>query len=68
MTDPQLSIEDIEYVADMLRAIAWVKSDLGPVSDETLKDLEESLGFAESALRRIVAEMELARTAKSNSN
>lgn len=68
MAEPQLSIEDIEYVADMLRAIAWVKGDLGPVSAEALKDLEESLGSAESALRRIAAEMELAGAAKSNSN
>ncbi|MEP1143201.1 MAG: hypothetical protein ABJH52_05740 [Henriciella sp.] len=68
MAEPQLSIEDIEYVADMLRAIAWVKSDLGPVSPEALKDLDESLGAAESALRRVAAEMELSVTAKSNSN
>ncbi|MEL7111498.1 MAG: hypothetical protein AAGK93_00995, partial [Pseudomonadota bacterium] len=26
MADTQLSIQDIEYVADMLRAIAWVKA------------------------------------------
>jgi len=59
MGDTQLSVEDIEYVADMLRAIAWVKSDLGPVSEATLVDLEESLGAAESALRRVAAEMAL---------
>ena len=59
MKDPQLSTEDIEYVADMLRAIAWVKDELGPISTEALSDLEESLGSAESALRRIAAEMEL---------
>jgi len=57
MGDTQLSVEDIEYVADMLRAIAWVKSDLGPVSEATLLDLEDSLGAAESALRRVAAEM-----------
>ena len=59
MQDSQLSTEDIEYVADMLRAIAWVKDELGPVSTEALKDLEESLGSAESALRRIAAEMQM---------
>ncbi|MEL6857733.1 MAG: hypothetical protein AAFO74_05060 [Pseudomonadota bacterium] len=57
MADPHLSVEDIEYVADMLRAVAWVKSDLGPVSAEALRDLEESLGAAESALRRVAAEI-----------
>lgn len=59
MKDAQLSTEDIEYVADMLRAIAWVKDELGPISSEALRDLEDSLGSAESALRRIAAEMEL---------
>jgi hypothetical protein len=68
MGESQLSIKDIEYVADMLRAIAWVKSDLGPVSDAALSDLEESLGAAESALRRIAAEMALSSSAKSQSN
>ena len=68
MGDTQLSIEDIEYVADMLRAIAWVKSDLGPVTPETLYDLEESLAAAESALRRVAAEMAINAPAGSQSN
>lgn len=68
MGDSQLSIEDIEYVADMLRAIAWVKSDLGPVSADTLIDLEESLGAAESALRRVAAEMAIDAPTGTQSN
>lgn len=68
MGDQKLSVEDIEYVADMLRAIAWVKDELGPVSNEAISDLEESLGSAESALRRIAAEMELTVAAGGNSN
>ena len=64
----KLSVEDIEYVADMLRAIAWVKDELGPVSNEAISDLEESLGSAESALRRIAAEMELTVAAGGHSN
>lgn len=68
MGDQKLSVEDIEYVADMLRAIAWVKDELGPVSNEAISDLEESLGSAESALRRIAAEMELTVAAGSHSN
>ena len=68
MGDQKLSIEDIEYVADMLRAIAWVKDELGPVSNEAISDLEESLGSAESALRRIAAEMELTVAAGGRSN
>lgn len=65
MAEPQLSTEDIEYVADMLRAIAWIKDDLGPISSEALRDLEESLGSAESALRRIAAEMQMNKSAGS---
>ncbi|MEL6378056.1 MAG: hypothetical protein AAFQ04_12850 [Pseudomonadota bacterium] len=68
MGDHRLSVEDIEYVADMLRAIAWVKDELGPVSNEAISDLEASLGSAEAALRRIAAEMELTVTAGVNSN
>lgn len=68
MGDTQLSIEDIEYVADMLRAIAWVKSDLGPVAPETLTDLEVSLSAAESALRRVAAEMAINTPASSKTN
>lgn len=68
MGDQKLSVEDIEYVADMLRAIAWVKDELGPVSNEAISDLEESLGSAESALRRIAAEMELKVAAGGRSN
>lgn len=68
MTDPQLSTEDIEYVADMLRAIAWIKDDLGPISTEALRDLEESLGSAESALRRIAAEMQMHKSTGSQAN
>ncbi|GAB5455798.1 MAG: hypothetical protein Hens2KO_20270 [Henriciella sp.] len=68
MGDQKLSVEDIEYVADMLRAIAWVKDELGPVSNEAISDLAESLGSAESALRRIAAEMELTVAAGGQSN
>ncbi len=68
MGDQKLSVEDIEYVADMLRAIAWVKDELGPVSTEAISDLEESLGSAESALRRIAAEMELSVAASGHAN
>lgn len=68
MGDQKLSVEDIEYVADMLRAIAWVKDELGPVSNEAISDLSESLGSAESALRRIAAEMELTVAAGGQSN
>ncbi|MEL7042558.1 MAG: hypothetical protein AAGL90_13615 [Pseudomonadota bacterium] len=68
MGEAQLSIEDIEYVADMLRAIAWVKNDLGPVSAEALQDLDESLGAAESALRRVAAEMVVQAPSSSRSN
>lgn len=57
MQDTNIEISDVEYVADMLKAILWVKEDLKYVSQEALRDLEVSLGIAEAALRRVAAEM-----------
>ena len=59
MSHPKLSDDDLIYIADMLRAVAWVKDDLEPVSAEALFELEESLGAAESALRRVAAELSM---------
>ncbi|MEL6861651.1 MAG: hypothetical protein AAGL11_07425 [Pseudomonadota bacterium] len=59
MAKTKLSEEDLVYVADMLRAVAWVKQDLSPASPEALHELEDSLGAAEAALRRVAAEMSL---------
>lgn len=59
MQTPNIEISDVEYVADMLKAILWVKEDLEHVSPETLEDLEVSLCVAEAALRRVAAEMRL---------
>jgi hypothetical protein len=68
MGDNKLSVEDIEYVADMLRAIAWVKDDLGPVSNKAISELEDSLVSAETALRRIAAEMEVSVSGQAKTN
>lgn len=68
MSKPKLSIDDLEYVADMLRAVAWVREDLAPASPEALFELEECLGAAESALRRVAAEMSVAVPAGRKSN
>ena len=57
MNDQPLSSSDIEYIADMLRAVVWAKDDILPVSEETLNDLEASLTTAEAALRRAAAEL-----------
>ncbi|MHA7859755.1 MAG: hypothetical protein ACX94D_16850 [Henriciella sp.] len=57
MSSGKLSDTDIEYVADMLRAILWVKDDLAGVSDEALTDLKSTLKAAEVALRRVSAEL-----------
>lgn len=59
MHDTNIEISDVEYVADMLKAILWVKSDLEHVSQDTLDDLEVSLNVAEAALRRVAAEMRM---------
>ncbi|MHA7898558.1 MAG: hypothetical protein ACX94B_01760 [Henriciella sp.] len=57
MNNQELSSNDIEYIADMLRAVVWAKDDLLPVSTETLADIELSLSKAEAALRRAAAEL-----------
>ena len=63
MNEQVLGSTDIEYIADMLRAVVWAKDDLLQVSDETLEDLESSLGMAEAALRRAALEMRESRRA-----
>lgn len=68
MTPPKLANEDLVYVADMLRAVAWVKNDLKPASPEALFELEECLSAAESALRRVAAEMKVTLPAGRKSN
>ena len=68
MSKPKLSVDDLVYVADMLRAVAWVKGELTPASPEALYELEECLGAAESALRRVAAEMSMAAPTGKKSN
>lgn len=55
--DLKLSPEDIEYVADMLRAILWVKDDLAISAPKSSNQLPESLAIAEACLRRVALEM-----------
>lgn len=64
MQDTNIEFSDIEYVADMLKAILWVKEDLEHVSQDALDDLEVSLNTAEAALRRVAAEMRLPANAR----
>ncbi|MBO6688876.1 MAG: hypothetical protein JJ919_10375 [Henriciella sp.] len=68
MKKPKLSVDDLVYVADMLRAVAWVREDLNPASPEALHELEECLGAAESALRRVAAEMNVSVPTGQKSN
>lgn len=63
MNEQILGSTDIEYIADMLRAVVWAKDDLLQVSAETLRDLETSLSTAEAALRRAALEMRAPRRA-----
>ncbi|MEL6416526.1 MAG: hypothetical protein AAFZ74_00125 [Pseudomonadota bacterium] len=62
MNDQVLSSNDIEYIADMLRAVVWAKDDLLPVSSDTLRELESSLITAEAALRRTAVELRVKNT------
>lgn len=64
MQGTNIEVKDIEYVADVLKAIIWVKADLGHVSQDALDDLEYSLNTAEAALRRVAAEMRIPANAR----
>lgn len=61
MNDQVLSSNDIEYIADMLRAVVWAKDDMLPVSTATLIELETSLTTAEAVLRRTAVELRVQR-------
>lgn len=63
MNSKELGSTDIEYIADMLRAVVWAKDELLPISKETLQDLETSLSMAEVALRRAAMELREQRSA-----
>ena len=52
-----LDAEDLDYVADMLRAISWAQTELGVSSQEMRAELEDAWGAAEAALRRGSLEM-----------
>lgn len=58
----QLAYKDVEYVADMLRAIVWVKEDLCGVTDQTLAHLSKQLNEAEKVLREVVEQMKAHRS------
>ena len=57
MSEKKIDSEDLEYVADMLRAVAYFKEEIETVSASTLEELEASLLMAEAALRRAISEM-----------
>ena len=57
MEHQTLRPEDVEYVADMLRAIVWAQDTLGVENSDLLVELEDMLGGAEDVLRRLSAEM-----------
>ena len=62
MNDQVLSSNDIEYIADMLRAVVWAKDDMLPVSTATLIELETSLTTAEAVLRRTAVELRVRKS------
>ena len=59
MEDKILSDENVEYIVDALNTINQFKHTAKSVSPETLHELDNTLGAAEAALRRMVAEMRL---------
>ena len=62
MNDQVLSSNDIEYIADMQRAVVWAKDEMLPVSSDTLRELESSLTQAEAALRRTAVELRVQKS------
>ena len=57
MEDEKLSVEDLEYVANMLGAVSYFRANIDDLSDETREELGESLRSAEAALRRAISEI-----------
>ncbi len=57
MSKNELTANDLEYVADMLRAVAFFKEDIKKVSAQTLEELDACLHVAEAALRRAITEI-----------
>ncbi|MEO1661462.1 MAG: hypothetical protein AAFR51_10775 [Pseudomonadota bacterium] len=52
-----LGANEIEYVADVLRAVVQVKDELSRASASSLEELEYALAASEAALRRVAAEI-----------
>lgn len=59
MPNSILTIEDIKYIADMLRAVRVYKNELSPLSANTLFELDKNVKLAEASLRRAAEEMAL---------
>lgn len=57
MSKHYVSVTDFEYVADLLRALRVFAPEFDHLSDEVTKELIESLGISEAALRRAAAEV-----------
>lgn len=55
--DKILDSNDLEYVAEMLRAVFVVRHELDATSDQMLRELEETLPRAEAALRNFAVSM-----------
>jgi len=57
MSTDKLGSDELEYVADMLRAIAYVRKELALISPATSQELANTLAQCEAALRRAAAEL-----------
>ncbi|MEP1142589.1 MAG: hypothetical protein ABJH52_02625 [Henriciella sp.] len=59
MAEKYLETTDFQYVADLLRAMRVFAPEFEHVSDPVRKELVDSLGLSEAALRRAAAEVAL---------
>lgn len=63
-----LDATELEYLADLLRALLYFKDDISGVSIKSLKRLEITLAESECALRAAVGEMRSLRSCHSTSD
>lgn len=57
MNEKNITGSELEYVADLLRAISFFRDEIKNVPPEVLDDLRSCLNVAEAAIRRTIAEI-----------
>ena len=58
MAEGQLKSKDIEYISDMLRAVLWVRGELGVSTEELQVELKRVLEPAIGVLKLVAKDLE----------